>query len=145
MNKNIKAPKTLEEVKINVRIKLSALWAAIMFLFIYVDHFALFIPGIIEDIQGGEIAGFQINQYWLLSAMMLMMVPSLMVFLSLILKAKANRWINIIVGIIYIVFVIGNTIGETWVFYIFASIVEIVLLLCIVGYAWKWPKLEGQS
>jgi len=72
-----------------------------------------------------------------------MTIPSLMVFLSLILKAKANRWTNIIVGIFEIVFVLGNLIGESWAYYIFGSIVEVVLLLLIVWYAWKWPKEEG--
>ncbi|GAI71765.1 unnamed protein product [marine sediment metagenome] len=71
-----------------------------------------------------------------------MTIPSLMVFLSLTLPAKANRWTNIIVGILYIVVTLGMTIGESWAYYIFASIVEAVLLLLIVVYAWKWPKQE---
>jgi len=36
----------------------------------------------------------------------------LMVFLSVALSAKANRLTNSIVGILYFVVVIGNTIGE---------------------------------
>jgi hypothetical protein len=62
-----------------------------------------------------------------------------MVFLSLALPVKANRWTNIIVGILFIVVTLGMTIGESYVFYIFGSIVETVLLLLIVVYAWKWP------
>jgi len=78
----------------------------------------------------------------LLGVIILMTIPSLMVFLSLTLPAKANRWTNIIVGILYIVVTLGMTIGESWAYYIFASIVEAVLLLLIVVYAWKWPKQE---
>jgi hypothetical protein len=43
-------------------------------------------------------------------------------------------------GIIYMGVVVGNLIGETWTYYIFALIVEIVLLALIVWFAWKWPK-----
>jgi len=72
--------------------------------------------------------------------MIMMTIPSLMVFLSLTLKAKANRWTNIIMGILHIAIAIGNVIGETWAYYIFGGIVEVVLLSLIVRYAWKWPK-----
>ncbi|MFB0533557.1 MAG: DUF6326 family protein [Anaerolineae bacterium] len=145
MNSNKKTATILADVRINVKIRLSALWVTIMFLYIYVDHFALFEPEVIENIMAGEIAGFEITQAWLLSAIALMTIPSLMIFLSLALKAKANRWTNIIVGILYIVIVLGNTIGESWSFYIFASIVEVVLLSRIVWYAWKWPKLDDHT
>ncbi len=75
----------------------------------------------------------------------MMTTAILMVFLSLTLKPKANRWVNIIVGIFHIVIVIsGLFIGESWAYYIFGSIVEVVLLSLIVWNAWKWPKLEGQ-
>jgi hypothetical protein len=36
-----------------------------------------------------------------LSAMILMTIPIIMILLSLTLKAKANRWTNIIVGILH--------------------------------------------
>jgi TRAP-type C4-dicarboxylate transport system permease small subunit len=65
-----------------------------------------------------------------------------MVFLSLALPAKANRWTNIIVGILYIFVMLGSAIGVSWFYYIFGSIVEVVLFLLIVWYAWKWPKQE---
>ena len=132
----------MEDVKINVKIKLSALWVAVLFLYIYVDYFTLYIPGHIEDILAGIVWKFQITQTWALSAMILMTIPIIMIFLSLTLKAKANRWTNIIVGILYIFVAIGNVIGEFWAFYIFGNIVEVLLLLLIVGYAWKWPKQE---
>ena len=133
----------LDDVKINVKIKLSALWVTIMLIYIYVDIFGFYKPGIIEDILAGKVWVFEITQTWALGSLILMMIPSLMVFLSLALKAKVNRWINIIVGILYIVVAIGTTIGETWVSYIFGHSVGVVLLLLILWYAWKWPKQEG--
>ena len=142
MNSNRKTATILEDAKINVKIKLSALWVAVMFLFIYVDYFGLFKPGVIENVIAGEVAGLQITQVFLLAAMTLMTIPSLMIFLSLTLKAKANRWTNVIVGIFEVFILIVFVIGESWAFYIFGTIVEVVLLSLIVWYAWQWPKQE---
>ena len=142
MNTNKKTTRILEDVNVNVKMKISALWVASMFLFIYVDYFYLRVPGQIEEILAGKMGPYPTTQASLMLAMILMMIPSLMIFLSLTLKAKANRWTNIIVGILYIVVAIGNVIGESWAFYIFGNIVEVLLLLLIVGYAWKWPKQE---
>ena len=133
----------LEDVKVNVKIKLSLLWATLMFIYLYVDFFGLFQPGALETILAGKVWVFEITQTWAMSAMLLMTVPSLMVLLSLVLKAKANRWLNIIMGILYIIVAIGSVIGEAWAYYIFGTIVEIVLLLVIIWTAWKWPTQEA--
>ncbi len=143
MNTNRKTASLLEDVKINVKIKLSALWVTVYLIFAYVDIFGKYEPGHLKNAIAGEVAGFQITQVWLLGVIILITIPSLMVFLSLTLKAKANRWTNIIVGIFEIVFVVGPAIGESWVYYIFGTIAEVVLLSLIVWYAWKWPKQEA--
>jgi len=66
--------------------------------------------------------------------------------LSLTLKAKPNRWANIIVGTLQIVGLVLFVVlpaGDVWAYYIFASLVEAVLLSLIVWYAWNWPKQEA--
>ena len=54
------------------------------------DYFGLFIPGVMEKITEGEVAhaGIQITQVFLLAVITLMMMPSLMIFLSLALKYR---------------------------------------------------------
>jgi hypothetical protein len=52
--------------KINVRLKLSALWTAVMFIYVYADIKVLFQPGTIDAIKFGKIAGMEINQVFLL-------------------------------------------------------------------------------
>ena len=145
MNSEKKTATILEDVKINVKIKLSALWVAVTFLFIYVDYFGLFKPGLIENVIAGEVAGRQVSQVFLLAGMALMTIPSLMIFLSLTLKAKANRWANIILGIVYTGVILITLLmpGPSAYYYIFFGIVEIVLTALIVWYAWKWPKQEN--
>lgn len=71
-----------------------------------------------------------------------MTIPSLMVFLSLTLPAKANRWTNLIVAMLFVVVSIGNAVGEvTWMyFHIYAMVVEVVLLALVIWFAWKWPR-----
>ena len=134
----------LEDVKINVKIKLSALWATLMFLYIYADLLGNMEPGHIEGVISGEVAGLQITPAFLLGSTILMAIPSLMVFLSLTLKPKVNRWANIIVAIVYFGVLVGALfIGELSTAYTFSSIVEAVLIALIVWYAWKWPKQEG--
>jgi hypothetical protein len=73
-----------------------------------------------------------------------MAIPSLMVFLSLALKAKANRWVNIILGFVHIGILAGTSfIGEISPLYMFYVIVEFVLMALIVWHAWKWPAQEA--
>ena len=143
MNTNRKTARILEDVKVNVKWKIAALWVTVNMLFLYVDVYSYFRPGIIEDAIAGKVWEFQISQGWLLGVIILMTSASLMVCLSLLLKAKANRWTNIIVANFHIIVVIAGAVGDTWAYYIFASIVEVMLLSLIVWYAWKWPKQEA--
>ena len=48
-----KSAGTLEDVKVNVKIKLSALWASVMFLFAYVDIMGKYEPGHLEEAIAG--------------------------------------------------------------------------------------------
>lgn len=130
----------LEDVKVNVKLKISALWIAVMFLYVYVDIFSLQKPGVIQDIMAGKMFVFQISQAFLFFVTLYVLVPILMIFLSLVMKPRINRVTNIIISILYFVTMVGACIGETYAFYIFGTIVESLLLLAIVRYAWKWPK-----
>jgi len=143
MNENRKAAGVLEDVKVNVKIKLAALWVTLMLIYIYVDIFGFYEPGVIEDILAGIVWEFKISQAWALGALTLMMIPILMVFLSMMLKAGVNRWVNIIVAVLYIAVGIGTTIGETWAFYIVGHVVGIVLLLIVIWTAVRWPRQEA--
>ena len=141
MNTNKKTARILEDVKLNVKMKLSALWIAAMFCYLYADVKAFYMPGFIEQIISGDVAGFQITQAFLLGSAIIMVIPAVMVFLSLILKAKANRWANIILGIIYTgVILMTMLMPGDWAYYYVFAIVEVVLTSLIVWYAWRWPK-----
>jgi hypothetical protein len=129
--------------KIPVKMKLSALWAALMFLYIYADFFSLHKPGQMEEVMAGRMGPLPITQGALLTASILMLIPAVMVFLSLALKPNVGRWVNIILGGLYMAVNIWNLVGETWAFYILFGIVELALTLLIVWYAWKWRNSES--
>jgi len=140
MNTNKKTTE-LEDVKINVKIKLSALWAAVMFLYAYADIKAFFRPGIIEGLIEGKAGDFEITQGFLLGSAVIMAIPSVMIFLSLSLKAKANRWANFILGVVYTGIILGTLLmGGAWAYYIFYAVIEMILTGLIAWYAYKWPN-----
>ncbi len=141
MNTNAKPTGILEDV----RIKLSALWVALMLLYIYADILSLFRPGLLDEMIDGFMGPFPVTQASLLIASILMIIPALMVFLSVILKPSVNRWLNISFGGLYILVNISNLIGETWAYYIIFGIVEIVLAFLIVWYSWKWPAPDSNA
>jgi hypothetical protein len=129
----------LEPSIVNVRTKISALWTSMLFVFAYVDLFSLYRPDFRAAIEAGEVAGFTINQSFLLGTTVYIVIPSLMVFLALILPPRVNRIANIALSIVYALTIIAGAIGE-WNYYILGSAIEVALLAAIVYYAWTWPK-----
>lgn len=143
---NPKTIRVFEDVKVNVKIKLSALWIALMFLYTYADILGFYAPGNIEELISGEIAGIQMTQELLLGSTILMAIPSVMVFLSLALNAKANRLVNIIIGLVYIVVLVSTFLtGRNPAYYILFAILKAVLLVLIIWQAWKWPTQQGEA
>jgi uncharacterized membrane protein (UPF0136 family) len=135
--------RALDDVRVGVRLKISSLWIAMLFLFAYGDIFGFFKPGQIPDVISGEVSGIKITQAFLLGASIYIAVASLMVFLSLALRPRVTRSTNIVLPVLFIVSIVVSVIGETWAYFIFLSISEIGLLLLIIWYAWRWPSQNG--
>ena len=136
---------SLKDTTVDVKVKLSALWVSVMLLYVYVDIFGLYEPGSIQGILEGRVWKVEITQTWALSALLMMAIPTLMVVLSLLLPASANRWTNIIVGALYIVISVGNAVGESWIYYWLGSAVEAILLALVVWFAVKWPRTQDAA
>lgn len=129
----------LEDINVNLKQKLASLWVSFMFLYIYVDYYHLYMPGALKDMLAGKVFVLNITQGFLLIALISITIPALMVFLSVALPAKVNRVVNIVVAIVYIPYTLFNLAGQVWVHMVFGAVVEVVLLLLIIRYAWKWP------
>ncbi|MFN0158044.1 MAG: DUF6326 family protein [Bacteroidota bacterium] len=141
MNSIGNAVRELEDVKVPVKLKLAALWTAVMFCYIYGDFFSLFQTGKLAGMLAGKIEPLgPATQGVLLGVTISMAIPSVMIFLSLALKPGVNRWLNIIVGAIYTVFVL-ITMPGAWTFYLFLGSLDMLLTALIVWYAWHWPRV----
>jgi hypothetical protein len=129
----------LEDIKLPVRFKLFALWSSVMFFYIYGDYFEMYQPGKLQGMLSGKMVFGTISQGILLGMSALLAIPSLMVFLSLVLPSRVNRWMNIVLGALYTMVMI-LAIRGAWHFYVFYGVVEITLTSLIVWFAWTWPR-----
>jgi len=135
----VTAEPTLEPFNVNVRIKISALWTSMLFVFAYVDLFSLYRRDFRADLEAGEISGFSIKQSFLLATTVYVVIPSLMVFLTLVLPPRVSRIAKIVLGIAYTLTVVAGAVDD-WGYYVFGSVVEVALLAAVVYYAWTWPE-----
>ena len=143
MNTNKKTT-AQEDVKINVKIKLAALWAALMFLYTYGDILGFYTPGNLEQLISGEIEGIRVTEGLLIVNAVTMAISSVMVFLSVALKANMNRWANIILGIFsFLILVAATYVGGIDVRYAIQASVEVLLIALIIWYAWNWTIQEA--
>ena len=133
----------LEDVRVGVRLKISALWITMLFLFAYGDIFGFLAPGRIEEIISGEISGIEITEGFLLAVSVYIAIASAMVFLTLVLSPNVARWTNAVLGILFTVSIIAAAIGEASAYYLFLSAAEIVALVLIVRYAWTWRREDA--
>lgn len=137
------AKNALEDSSVNMKLKLAALWTSFMFLYIYIDYFHLYMPHKLEEILKGRVFEFAITEGFLLMVVGFMMIPVSMIFLSVLLPAKLNRWTNIIIAAIHIPYMLFNLAGEAWAHMYVAAALEVVLLVLIIRNAWKWPRSKS--
>lgn len=141
MNANTTKIDSLEDVKINIKVKLSLLWASVTLCYLYGDYFELYVPHKTHGLVSGE--NLLDSPIKLLAASVLLAIPALMVFLSVVLKPSINRMLNMSFGFFFtlIMLAIAATSFEPWrAFYVFLAIIESLLTFIIFWYALKWPK-----
>jgi hypothetical protein len=129
------------DAPVDVKIVLSALWIAMLFVFAYVDIIGFFRADVLEAALDGKVAStaVTVNQVFLTFTLIYILLPTLMVVLSLLLKPQVNRIVNIVVSLLYMITIIVLAIGETWTYYVLGSVIEVILLVAIARTAWKWP------
>ena len=120
------------------KVILSTLWIFAILNYLYADLFTVFFnPEAHTEavtMTEGSVLGFAV----------LMETAIAMVILSRVLKYRANRWTNIIVGIIHTALVSWSLSVQTQMpFYIFFASIEIACTVFIVWYAWRWRKQEA--
>jgi hypothetical protein len=128
----------------DIRVRLSVLWLFATLNYIYADVFFCI------DVLGSKTGGPGVLHFspgaWLGIAI-LMEIPMAMIPLSRVLKPTANRWANIVAGIIETAAVLLTSfilpilkLTETSSYYLFFGAIEVVCTSLIVWYAWRWQR-----
>ena len=121
--------------------RISMLW-----IILTVNYSAFHFLGLREP---GAIKGLletQVNEGTRSTIAILFIVPFIMAWLSMTLKDSANRWTNLVLGVLFAVMFVTQLIrftaagrSTTILIDTFFALVVVVL---VVWYAWKWPKQE---
>ena len=112
---------------------------------------SVFEPGVIELITAGKM---QLDEpAFIFSALFAWLIPLAMAYLSLTLQDFANRWANIILGIVVTVVNISHLLFEQLaqpsahmaqpsVHQLLLNASTVVVTALIAWHAWRWPKKE---
>jgi hypothetical protein len=128
------------------KIKISVLWLFYAVAFLAVMQLGSLEPGVLQHfLDTGEVGGMKIDQELLFIFAILILVPLVMAFLSLTLKDSANRWANVIVGVVYTVFqlfALAETLAAPSAYAVLIETSKVVVPALIVWYSWK-SKRQG--
>jgi hypothetical protein len=119
---------------VDMQVKLSALWVALMLTYLLGDVLRIFSG----DFTAGEIGGRKVTQTMWLGIAVLMLTPIVMVLLSLTLSYPANRWANIIVAGLLFLFNLVGLPGYPSAYDKFLIAVGLVFNVLTVWVAWNW-------
>ena len=131
----------MKEYKIETQTLLSTLWIFVLLNMIFRDLHQLGKPGFIQEIMSGVVNGVKITEELMLFGGVLAVIPISMVLLSRILDDKANKWANIIAGIITLL-VYASAAPYADMDDVFFMIIEVAAILWIFRLAWKLPSLN---
>ena len=121
--------------KADRKVVLSALWTFVVLNYLYADlTVMIFRPG------AYEAAAARMPQWVALAATVLTVLLLGMVFLARVLRYRANRWANIVAGVVGTLFVAATVGGHAPPVYLMLSAVEILCTVFIVWYAWTWRE-----
>ena len=133
----------LHNAPLPVQVKLAAAWTSFMFLYVYVDVLNFYKPGVLDGILDGLVWRFDVSPGLLTIFLVSVSIPAVMVWLSILLPAQANRTVNLVVAALLIPYSIFNAAGATWEWTAFYGIsigIEVLLLAFVLRSALKWPR-----
>lgn len=143
MTRNVPRHSASTSPQMPVQAKIAAAWASFMFLYVYVDVFNFFKPGVVQDILNGLIWKFNVSPMLLTVMLLSVSIPAMMVWLSMTLPARVNRTTNLVVATLLIPYTVFNAAGTTleWAAFYGLSIgLEVLLLVSILRSAWNWRR-----
>jgi hypothetical protein len=127
--------------KIDTRTMLSILWVVVMINMLKADILSLFIPGAAEEVARTSAATGTPIPILMLGGAIMMELSIAMIILSRVLPYTFSRWVNIIISLITIAFVISG--GVNYPHYFFIATLEVAFLLIIAWKAWVWRNPQN--
>ena len=118
----------------DVRITLSAIWTATMLTYLLGDVLRIFAG----DFTPGEMEGVPVSGNMFLVAGIMMLIPILMVLLSILLPHQPNRWLNIVVAILFFLFNAVGIPGDPGTYDKVLLAVSLGMNAMVVWFAWGW-------
>jgi hypothetical protein len=130
-----KTTMVLEDVKVNVKIIITALWVAHFLLWTFGDMVSL-----LQQLNG-PVA----HELLLFASVPLAFIQVGMILFSLIGKAKMIRWVNFCIIPVFVLLNIGFMTEAKfgWEFLLGLGYIAVNILILI--YAWKWPKVSNKK
>ena len=128
-----------QEEQIPVKMKLAALWTAVMFCYVYGDYFELYVPHKVQGLVSGH--NMLDSPGKLFAASIVAVLPALMICGSVLLPTRPNRVLNLVLGTGYtaLMLLVGSLSLSVWrTFYVFLALLESVLTVIVVWQAWTW-------
>jgi len=117
----------------------STLWIFVMFNYLYADVFGLMDSSTLKQLLSGTVGSTRITPAFLFGGALLMEIPIAMVVLSRVLEYRANRWANIVAGVLKTVAVLASMfVTKPASYYVFFGCIEIACTALIVFLAWRW-------
>ena len=150
MNTTIESPigKVKEPAKnlLDVRVILAVLWIAEVLSSLNGDTYRLSDPVALKSLLENT-GSIKATPELLLVMSIIFVFPILMSALTLILKPSVSRLANRILGILYAViifgfWVLGIVLGSVSYEFVWST-AQLVFILLVVWYAWKWQKPEA--
>jgi hypothetical protein len=117
-----------------IRVHLSALWIALMLTYLLGDVLRIFSG----DFTPGEIGGVKASQWMWMVAAVLMLIPIIMLFLSLVVDYPAIRWVTIVAAVFLFGFNLFGLPTYPSAYDKFLIFVGLVFNAVTVWYAWNW-------
>lgn len=125
-----------------MRVKLSAAWTSVMFMYAYADLLGFYDKTLLESILRGQMPMFgPITPELRLGIAVMMSVPSLMVFLCIAAPRNIAIWSNMAFGTVYALIILATLIYAP-VYYKYFGLIEASLTVYIARTAYKWSPLE---
>ena len=131
---------------LDVRIILAVLWVAEVLSSLNGDTYRLSDPVALKSLLENT-GSIKATPELFLVMSIIFVFPILMSALTLILKYSVSRWANRIIGILYAVIILGfwvlGFVLQSASYEFVWSTAQLVFVLLVVWYAWKWTNPEG--